>query len=434
MIGLGLSIVQLAVRQSVDFARGSSLALDFTSGNQTLDPRITFTRASSATRFDSTGTLVTMGNNEARFDYDPVTLQPRGLLIEEQRTNSIRNPTMQGAVAGTPGTLPTNWISQSIGGVALTSIVSVGNENGIPYVDVRYTGTTSSTAAGAILTEGTTQISAVLGQTWASSFYVKLVAGSLSGINVVDSAIQERSSGGSLLAATNTQITPTSADLSGQRISITRTLNNASTAFVGQGVRFTPASGVAIDFTLRIGLPQLELGASASSPILSSGAATTRAADVAVMTGANFSSWYNQAEGTLYSEASVLALTTDAITVSVNNGTSANDMRLRSLSSGSSSAFRVFNEGVNQASLVTASAISANVVFKQAGAYRIDDFAFVPNGGTVLTDTSGTVPSSVNQLTLGNLGSGVSMLNGHIRRIAYFPRRLANSELQAITA
>ena len=30
------------------------------------------------------------------------------LLIEGQRTNSIRNPRCEGAVAGTPGTAPTN--------------------------------------------------------------------------------------------------------------------------------------------------------------------------------------------------------------------------------------------------------------------------------------------------------------------------------------
>lgn len=63
-----------------------SLALQFLA-TTTLDSRITFTRASSATYFDSTGRMATAGNNVARFDYDPVTLLPRGLLIEELRTN-----------------------------------------------------------------------------------------------------------------------------------------------------------------------------------------------------------------------------------------------------------------------------------------------------------------------------------------------------------
>jgi hypothetical protein len=217
--------------------------------NKTFSDIITFSRASSATMFDSSGTLV----------YAPM--------------NAIRNNTGVGAVAGTPGTLPTNWTSASIGGVALTEVVGTGVEDSIAYVDVRYTGTTSSTASGGITAEGTNQIVAASGQTWTNSFYVRLVNGSLSGINTVANTIQERDSGGNLLAATNTAITPTTAPLNTQRVNATRTLNNASTAFVNPQVRITPASGVAIDITLRIGLPQLELGSVARTAVATSGTA-----------------------------------------------------------------------------------------------------------------------------------------------------------------
>ena len=49
-----------------------ALDLDFTTG--TLDPRITFTRAGSATYYNSAGVLSTAATNVARFDHDPVTL------------------------------------------------------------------------------------------------------------------------------------------------------------------------------------------------------------------------------------------------------------------------------------------------------------------------------------------------------------------------
>ena len=69
---------------------GSTLNLDFMTPG-TLDPRITFTRASTGTYFDSAGTMQTAAINAPRWDYDPVTLQSRGLLLEDQRTNLLLN-------------------------------------------------------------------------------------------------------------------------------------------------------------------------------------------------------------------------------------------------------------------------------------------------------------------------------------------------------
>jgi hypothetical protein len=71
---------------------GPSLDLAF-AATGTLDPRITFTRASGATYFDVTGTMQTAATNVPRFDYDPVTHAAKGLLIEEQRINLLLNST-----------------------------------------------------------------------------------------------------------------------------------------------------------------------------------------------------------------------------------------------------------------------------------------------------------------------------------------------------
>lgn len=69
-------------------AGGGPLVLyDFTTG--TLDPSITFTRASTGTRFNSAGLLVSEAIDAPRFDYNPATLAIRGLLIEPARTNAL---------------------------------------------------------------------------------------------------------------------------------------------------------------------------------------------------------------------------------------------------------------------------------------------------------------------------------------------------------
>lgn len=73
---------------------GSTLSLDFTAMSG-LDSRFTFTRASTATYINSSGLVTTMAAastndpTKARFDHDPTTLAPRGLLLEGASTNLV---------------------------------------------------------------------------------------------------------------------------------------------------------------------------------------------------------------------------------------------------------------------------------------------------------------------------------------------------------
>jgi hypothetical protein len=65
-----------------------SMALDFTTAN--LDSRVTFTRTgNTATVVNSSGNVVGINADLPRFDYDPIALTCKGLLIEESRTNLI---------------------------------------------------------------------------------------------------------------------------------------------------------------------------------------------------------------------------------------------------------------------------------------------------------------------------------------------------------
>ena len=57
----------------------------------TVDPRITFTRASSATYFNLQGVLSTAANDVPRIDFDPITGRCLGLLIERSSTNIVLN-------------------------------------------------------------------------------------------------------------------------------------------------------------------------------------------------------------------------------------------------------------------------------------------------------------------------------------------------------
>jgi len=179
---------------------------------------------------------------------------------------------------------------------------------------------------------------------------------------------------------------------------------------------------------------QLEAGAFATSYIPTVASTVTRSADVATMTGTNFSSWYNQSAGTFIAEASAfvpVATTTNAV-VSANDNTGSNRNNVF-----------VFNGqwggvtttgGVDQANILIGASYTPTAVAKIAYAYQANNFAASVNGGTVGTDVSGTVPT-VDRLFLGVTGSGGgAALNGHIRQIAYFNSRLPNAQLQTLTA
>lgn len=74
------------VIDATDIPTGSSLNLGFLAGRYYGAPLST-ARASQATYFDANGVLQIAANNVMRLDHDPVTGAPRGVLIEEARTN-----------------------------------------------------------------------------------------------------------------------------------------------------------------------------------------------------------------------------------------------------------------------------------------------------------------------------------------------------------
>ena len=357
------------------------------------------------------------------------TTDSLGLLVEEARTNSIRNNTMVGAVAGTPGTIPTNWTGSGTTSGITREIVGTGIENGINYIDYRIAGTTTGALFFGVSPEVSNSVAATNGQTWTFSSYARLIAGSLAGFTSINFYIVFNSSIGAGLQFVTGGITPTSAALNTQRFTRTGTASNALIAFVQPSIQFEAPTGTSIDITIRIGLPQLEQGAFATSPIPTTTATVTRAADVASITGSNFSSWYNQTEGTVFAEMDRnTAISTTSTVVSINDNSANN--RLYNFRQDSASALTVINVTggtLDGASVVTlANTSNRNRV---AAAQSLNNLAAVANGGTVVPDTSVAMPT-VNQLQIGNV-IGSSYFNGTIKRLTFWPTRLAT--LQAIT-
>ena len=170
-----------------------------------------------------------------------------------------------------------------------------------------------------------------------------------------------------------------------------------------------------------------EAGAFATSYIPTTSAAVTRAADSAVMTGTNFSSWWNASAGTFVAKFDGPANGTRPIIAADDN--TANEVFML-YGSGTDPKAIVTDGGATQADL-DAGTIVANTVAKLGLSFAANDFAACLNGGTVALDTGGTLPT-VTQARLGS-GPAGNYLTGHLASLKFYNVAKTNAELIALT-
>jgi hypothetical protein len=386
-------------------------------------------RGSSGWFFNASGVLTEATTNNLRIDHDPVTLARLGLLIEGARTNSFPNNTMAGASAGTPGTAPTNWVLSTAPTGMTREIVGTGTEDGINYIDVAFTGTNTSGAEQILqfLAANTTAITAAAGETWTLSFFARRVAGSWPAGNVW-ARLRYGDAGGSALEFVNVDIKSTGTGaLRTQRWTATGTAP-ASTTRVTGGLYITVANGETVNFTVRIGLPQIELGPSASSPIKTSAGAVTRAIDSLWLP---VSPWLNTSEGSLRIDWRVGTITNAVTGASIHNNGSETDFMIWRITTGG---FRqLFWTAANvQGDNTHSNTASANSILRQASRWAAGAFATSLDGAAVVTATPAAVPTGLARLQIGNRRQTTEPLHGHVRRIVAFPAALSNALTQAL--
>lgn len=352
--GLGIGLLPSTAISTLRIGGRPALSLNFI-GTNALDSRITFTRSTTATFVGSNGAIQSSSVNTPRFDYDPSTLAPRGLLIEEQRINLFLNSLIDG----------TSLSTQSVTVTAVPHTIS-------------FYGTGTITLAGA-----------------------------------------------AVATVTGTGVYPNR-----------RTLT------------FTPTVGVLVcTVTGSVQYAQIEAGSFATSFIPSAGSTATRAADVAVMTGTNFSSWYNASAGTLavsatgYNATTVaqggvapaavslyaIAATSPYATISIvrRDAATLNSPTGYIISDAGSVGTDIQKNTVSWAGATVNAAIAWN---------GSTNAAFTANGLTVGTDTSYTLPTP-DSLQIGRWGSESlsGYWSGWIRQVTFYNTRLSNPTLQALT-
>jgi hypothetical protein len=370
----------------------------------------------------------------AAVSVDTPRITNKGYLSEEARTNSIANSTAtNGAVAGvigSGGALPTNWGTLSPTGITIT-VIGTGTELGLPYVDIRFSGTATSTAFIEISSNATTAIAASAGQVWTGTSYAKLVSGTLPNGASNWGQTQQAFNAVSLFLSQQFQtgtISSTFARNSGATLTMPANTAYAKTVL---SQRTSTANGTVVDFTIRIGAPQMELGAFATSYIPTTTAAATRAADILKFT--SISSWYNQTAGTLAVTSDASANTYTTYVAATDGITAQNSVHIDNDSGNMRAVY--YSGSAAVATLVLGAVGTVGALTKIATAYAINDFSASRNGGAVVTSSSGALPVSISQLNVGGDPAGVSTqyVDGYIKAVSYYTNRLSDSQLQAIT-
>jgi hypothetical protein len=379
----------------------------------------------NALDYTPTTTAVVYG---PRFDYNPTTLVAQGLLIEEQRTNSLT-------------------YSEQFDNAAWSKTASSITANAIASPDGTLTGDklveNTATSAHTI-----SQSLSATTQSYTISVYVKKAErkyfqlfGRRDSTNYNGVMIDLDT--GSLLPptrpATNSNVSTTTATSVGNgwwRIAMTYSYTTTGTtvalfaltddsqtySYTGDGT-----SGIYIWGA------QLEAGAFATSYIPTTTAATTRSADIASI--GTLSPWYNATEGTLFTEGTVvnnISGTTARVFGYFADSGVTNLFSVEARSATSTRA-RILTGGVTVNASDTIDVLGVNA--KLAGAYGSDGATICVNGRSPVTAAS-SLPTGIAALYLGqnSVPTAASIANGYIRRITYTPRRLTDAELQSLTS
>jgi len=365
----------------------ATLNLDFTTG--TLDSRLTFTRSGTGTYINSSGYVTTASTNVARFDYDPVTLAPLGLLIESSATNLLNFSETFAITGGTNN----NWAGTNLNRTSTNNTSPRNDATALRVTAINGVGNATLISSAAMGTSAQRTL----------SVWLRRVTGT--------GNIQYTLDNGSNYTT------------QGITSSWVRYSFPATTAAQHVGFRIV-TDGDAIE----IWGAQLEAGSGASSYIPTTASQVTRNADNCVMTGTNFSSWYTQGIGTVSWSGSVFRTTAGHF---ANINTVNNDPRITAYV-GTGSLTNLVTNVTTQASIFFGT-VTANTAFKAAWRFENNNFAACFNAGTVGTDTSGTVPTGVDRIQFGAAEGGYQFLDGWIKSFKYYPTAFTNAQLQAIT-
>ena len=357
-------------------------------------PGTTFSRASEALNADAAGQWYAFASGTLR-------VTSAGCFFGESTTNKCTNynakPTDLTGVSrfgDAASTLTRVDATTELRAAGYGPLIDAGKMNGFVYKLDNSAGATSAGAniGGAVGNTNTHTVSAVGWTTSGSGAYISF----------------DGASG----AQTFPPTTPT------------RTSRGGTPASSSTNAYIIAPAGCVVLFILN----QLEEKANMTSPVIVSGASATRNADVLASANDN-----NPTAYTVVAEFTIpLTGPPFGRVWGYDDGTTSNRVMLLFDRAAGKLTAQVDTGGVTQAGLDLGS-VTPGQTYKVAFAVAANDFAAIRTGGTLATDTSGTVPST-NQFGCGCSPASGNQFGGLVRRIQRYAGRKTNSELQALVA
>ncbi len=214
------------------------------------------------------------------------------------------------------------------------------------------------------------------------------------------------------------------------------TVSGAHTAVVsGTGANiktslvFTPAAGT-LTMTLSgsVTEPQLEAGSCATSYALSTASAGVRASDACSFAVVP---WWNAAEGTFLVEWQDINAEPGNVRILATNG-SGTILNVSSRAApNNATGLQTFNTSV---ALLRAHGSDVTKGIRRGAVGYSASGRSVVFGGVVSSDANPLMVGGLTNLFIGHSSTNTLYMQGYMRRVSYWPRRLSDADLAALTA
>jgi len=380
--------------------------------------------------------LQTAASGEARFDHDPVTGESKGLLIEEARTNLIpyseefdnaswndnRTDAVPNQKVAPDGTLTADEI-----------VCTITSSNGMSINESVTITAGSTVTASAYLKKGTDDFARIHIYNGASTEITR---------QVFNIATGEVSSSSDILVNWS-RVGANIEDVGNGWYRISSTINTDidTTIYMGIYASVPSVSDYSCTANITKGYlwgAQLEVGSFPTSYIPTSGSTVTRAAESSAISGSNFN-FFNNQQGSLFAETEIFDVYEDVDIFPRTIAFIEDDANLSGLgfyhqitSTTQQTNYTSVRDETTYASGILQDTMADGFI-KMAMAFANDDIAAVANNGTgVQTDSSAVLPDITALRIFGQVRYQPAP-NGYIKKIAYYPKRLPNATLQAMT-